>query len=208
MIISHKYKFIFVKTFKTASSSFEAAFSWIAGRDDIITSDEPMTRDYKDGVCRLGANSIFFNHKHAVEIRKCILPHVWSGYYKFCIERNPWDKALSWYYWDKPKDISLSEYILNDTMGCPHGQAIHLPDWPMYTDNDQVIVDKILRFEDLPAELSRLEQRLDMPQLDMPRVKGDTRPKGIHYRDVLGLAEKDKIATGFHKIIELMGYEY
>lgn len=37
MIVSHKYKFIFIKTAKTAGTSTEIALSRICGPDDIIT---------------------------------------------------------------------------------------------------------------------------------------------------------------------------
>ena len=37
MIVSHKHKFIFIKTKKTASSSTECALSAVCGPDDILT---------------------------------------------------------------------------------------------------------------------------------------------------------------------------
>ena len=37
MIISHKYKFIFLKTTKTAGTSVEISLSRFCGDDDIIT---------------------------------------------------------------------------------------------------------------------------------------------------------------------------
>jgi hypothetical protein len=45
MIISHKYKFIFIKTFKTASTSVEAYFSQYAGSNDILTPITPLVAD-------------------------------------------------------------------------------------------------------------------------------------------------------------------
>ena len=44
MIISHRYKFIFIKTHKTAGSSMEMALGPLCGPDDIITSMETNNR--------------------------------------------------------------------------------------------------------------------------------------------------------------------
>jgi len=41
MIISHKHKFIFIKTRKTAGSSFELMLSTICGPDDVLTPLSP-----------------------------------------------------------------------------------------------------------------------------------------------------------------------
>lgn len=41
MIISHKYKFIFLKTKKTAGTSFEIALSRYLGEDDVVTPISP-----------------------------------------------------------------------------------------------------------------------------------------------------------------------
>ena len=35
------------------------------------------------------------------EVREKIDKEIWNSYYKFCFERNPWDKTVSNYFWSK-----------------------------------------------------------------------------------------------------------
>ena len=137
MIISHKYKFIFIKTNKTAGTSIEIALAKFCGKDDIITPNDP-----KDEVIRKQLNypgpqnyaapfyeyrfrslyrliqrqkkkPRFYHHISAAEIKSLVDERVWKDYYKFCFERNPWDRIISLYYWrskSKPQP-PISEYI-------------------------------------------------------------------------------------------------
>jgi len=204
MIISHKYKFIFVKTFKTAGSSFEAAYSWISHPDDVLPPDEPCNQ-HNVSAFRNWQEMGFYNHMHACDIQDRVSPMVWRTYYKFCFERNPWDKAVSWYYWHLhvnrwAEPPTLSEFIL---------KHLNKPDWPMYTKGDSVIVDKVFRFENLLKEIGILKDILDLPEaFFLPRVKGDARPPKTHYYELLGEAERDKVAQDFSKTIKLMGYKF
>src|SRR5437762_6689028 len=45
MIISHKHKFIFIKTVKTAGTSLEVFLSQHCGPDDVLTPFAPPSRD-------------------------------------------------------------------------------------------------------------------------------------------------------------------
>ena len=64
MIISHKHKFIFFKTRKTAGSSIQVSLAKYCGEDDIITGQ------YRDGVdddshsAGLNMNNFYTNHPH------------------------------------------------------------------------------------------------------------------------------------------------
>ena len=47
MIISHKYKFIFIKTLKTAGTSLEVYLSSICGEKDIFTPIFPKIKEHQ-----------------------------------------------------------------------------------------------------------------------------------------------------------------
>lgn len=115
MIISHKYKFIFVKSGKVAGSSLEMALRPHLGDNDIITPiaedaenelTETLSKNYKNSsyyeeVVSKGSRGIFYEHALAYEIKGQIPSSVWDSYYKFSIERDPREKSLSVYYHNK-----------------------------------------------------------------------------------------------------------
>lgn len=230
MIVSHEHKFIFVKTKKTAGTSVEIGLSKYCGARDVITpispGDEKLRAelghrgaqhyrvplsmyDAKDWARLLarGRAVIFYNHMPAKDIRKYIGTDVWNSYFKFCIERNPWDKVISWYYWRHPKEPrpTLSEFIQSgeaNLVGGPGG-------FDMYTIDGEIVVDKVCLYENLEEELKAVRERLNLPgPITLPRAKGGVRTEKRHYRDVLNEADRSKIAKVFAREIAYFGYTY
>jgi len=73
--------------------------------------------------------------------------------------RNPWDKTVSDYYWriqrlrTAPSFTSYVEALAaGDDLGGIVPLAFH-DNWPMYTINDQVVADRVVRFEQLQEGL-------------------------------------------------------
>ncbi|WP_287528030.1 sulfotransferase family 2 domain-containing protein [Okeania sp. SIO2C2] len=106
MIISHKYKFIFLKTKKTSGTSVKISLSRFCGDDDVITpmslEDEAIRKllgkrpqNYLDFDAQGNEYKKYFNQITAKEIQSVIEPSIWDSYYKFCFERNPFDRAIS-----------------------------------------------------------------------------------------------------------------
>ncbi|MCL2930743.1 MAG: hypothetical protein MGG11_00075 [Trichodesmium sp. MAG_R03] len=89
MIISHKYKFIFLKTKKTAGTSIEISLSRFCGDDDIITPIDFTDEAIRKLLGQKPQNYLDFrNHITSQEVLKKIEPSIWNTYYKFCFERN------------------------------------------------------------------------------------------------------------------------
>ncbi len=125
MIISHDHRFIFVKTRKTAGTSIEVFLARHLGPEAIVTPvfpevDGHEARHHDDRfnplpqVLRqrrvapawrdLRRRRTFYNHMPAARIRERVGAKVWNSYFKFCFERNPWDKVVSWYYFRQRAD--------------------------------------------------------------------------------------------------------
>ena len=124
MIIFHKYKFIFLKTVKTTGTSIEISLSRFCGDDDIITpidwEDEAIRKllgkkpqNYLDYDAQGNKYQKYFNHITAKKVKSLIEPSIWNGYYKFCFERNPFDRAISLYYFlGKNSSIEFDEWLI------------------------------------------------------------------------------------------------
>jgi len=228
MIISHKHKFIFIKTRKTAGSSFELMLSAICGPDDILTplsSEEekvreqlgggrarnyhlPLTKYWKREYLQLLLNrerARFKEHWPAKYIRDRVDPAVWNSYYKFAFDRNPYDKAVSYYYWKEAcQDHPTVEAFIRA------GGLDPMSSYDLYSYGNRPIVDDVFKFEELDDSLTLIAERLRLDQpLEMPgyRAKSGFRErKG--YREMLSPWARQEVAKMFAREIALLGYEF
>ena len=235
MIISHKYKFIFIKTSKTAGTSTEIALSRYCGDDDVITKNSPedeIIRNHQGGRNPQNhylsfseysgvdwARLIFKrkrlqlrSHFSASFIRNFTGDAVWNNYFKFCFERNPWDRTVSLYYHHlqdrKYKKIigpNISEYI---SAGYP--EQLRVRGFYNYTIDGKIAVNRVCLYENLEAELEYVcNHILGLPEpLILPRAKGQHRKDKRHYREILGNEDRDRIAELFTEEIRRFGYSF
>lgn len=83
MLISHKYKFIFIHNPRTGGTSIRKMLYPCLSETDIKGSD----------------NNPYYFHSTALELQQEIPSDIWNSYFKFVFVRNPWDKAVSQYYY-------------------------------------------------------------------------------------------------------------
>ena len=227
MLISHKHKFIFIKTMKTAGTSIEIALSKFCGDQDIITPIVPVDeqkrqqlgyrgpqnylvpfRNYSTAdwlhLVRKRQRVMFKNHVSAAFIINHIDKQVWNSYYKFCFERNPWDKVISWYYWEHkhaPRP-TISEFVQSQA-------ANKLLSFDLYAKDGEPIVDKVYKLEELDQAMADIAARVGLPELpELPRTKADIRKDRRCYHEVLSPADREKIARLFAREIAYFDYEW
>ena len=227
MLLSHRYRFIFVKTEKTAGTSTEISLSRYCGPEDVVTPlaprDEAIRKkighaprnfgtpqtlgpEKNDLFLRLSRTQwsqrkIFWNHITAGEIRRKA-PDEWAEYLTFTIVRNPWDAFVSKYFHRRTRKEEL-------TLDQAFDEFDPNINWRIYTIDDEIAVDLVLRFEHLQDDISAAAERLGI-QFDgwLPRAKADTGRNGLHYRDVLKPRHVKAIRRACSKEIEEFGYTF
>lgn len=216
MIVSHRHRFVFVKTRKTAGTSMELHLSRFTGPGDILTpltpEDETLRRERGlPGPCnwqRQDGQPDFRNHMPAADIRAAIGADAWRDYFTFTIERNPWDKVVSAYFFHKARrglDIAFDDYVRTWE---------RLPiNFPLYMDTAEppaVLVDRVYRYEELDAVVADLAQRFGWPaEQSLPfRAKSHFRPGERNYRDYYDAETRELVAQKFRPEIDLLGYTF
>ncbi len=232
MIISHQHKFIFLRIPKTASTSIEIELAALCGPKDVVT---PLTakNDTNDKVkeyagprnhertfwqyqlsdwYRLivkGRRPGDLKHATAQQARKLVGAKAWQSYYKFCFVRNPFDRAVSLYFWEtkswerkrhvSPPDINT--YILSLS-------EEKLSTWFRYTLDGNIALDFIGKFEALNEGMAEVARNLQIPTPMLSHSKGGVRKDQAHYSQLLNQAARMHIEKLCSAELAAFGYAW
>ncbi len=163
MIISHKYRFIFIKTRKTAGTSIEVTLSKYCGEEDVITPIDPPEEGHEPRNFWIDeARGVkFYNHMPAREIRALVGPDIWNSYFTFCFERHPYLKTVSLFRMHRSNFRGNKTAYTFDRWMRPDNAP---SDFFMYTDEaDKTMVDQIFRYRTLDESFKQVCEKLGIP---------------------------------------------
>jgi hypothetical protein len=229
MIISHRYKFIFIKTHKTAGSSMEMALGPLCGPDDVVTPMESnessgIPRNYHEATLlgrtyaksRLARKCLdrhspllgkwYYEHMPAGRVRELIGEDIWNSYHKFCFERNPWEKVVSYYNWKKfgqGRELPpFRDYVMEKTHRLPL-------DARLYFDGKECLMDEVIDFKNFNVSFTAHCQRLGIPYNgQMPREKTNITSHKVDYSEYYTDETRLKVSECFEREIQLMNYSF
>ena len=231
MIISHKFKVIFIKLKKVSGTSFEIAFSKYCDSGDVVTTIEEeekrislgyKARNYRYFMTKLWLTKLkmftgipkyrnfktSLSHLGAKEIEQIIGADIWNNYLKIAIIRSPYEKAISYYFWKKRKEKpTIVKDDFEEFVSLIYHRRKNNPllDYDLVHIKGKSVVDFIVRYEHSAEDIENLENRIMCPGLLKTyrdiHVK-DTRPKkGTSIYEVYSKYPKAKL------LIDLIHYE-
>jgi hypothetical protein len=165
----------------------------------------PRKRRVKRPLSDLKRRRAYYNHIDAQRIRDRVGSRVWNSYFKFCFERDPWEKVQSLYYFllsrpDLKQPSSFEEMVLRGKLPA---------DWGFYSIDGTPVMDFIGRYENLSDDLTTVLQQvgIDVPVV-LPREKTAARAELAPRDPVEFTPELDaRIALVFSREIAKFGYE-
>ncbi|MCC5808670.1 MAG: hypothetical protein JJU00_20250 [Opitutales bacterium] len=217
-----------MKTSKTAGTSLEIALSQFCGENDIISpiqrKDErirvelgyPKAQNYLAPLSDYSVKDIFdlirkrkrkvrfFSHISAKEASRFISPEIWNSYFKFCFERSPWERVISAYYWknQSPPRPTISDFLTAETI-----RDLMSKGKDIYTINNNIVVDRIFKYEELEKNLDSIRKTLMLPsEIRLPMAKAGHRKDHRDYTQILTPHEIRLIGDHFKDVIDLMDY--
>ena len=229
MIVCHRYRFIFIKTRKTAGTSMEIALSRYCDKGDIVTPIAPVDevtrrkmgyqgpvnygipfRSYslshwKKWLLKGERKKRFHNHTPGPRVRELLSPEIWNTYHKFCFERNPWDKLVSAYFWEKSRSDGLRwEEFINDP-----GRWRIYREFRSYADERGPILDFVGKYETITDDLAAVAGRLGLPDFpELPTAKSSQRENTYSYTTFYTREQKELVEREFADEIRLLGYRF
>lgn len=231
MILSHKHRFIYIKTNKTASSSVEIALSQLCGPDDIITptADEFMqmrgehkARNWRFDHPLVPKRSLirrllgrperyyhpsvgFYEHMPAWRVKAYAGDEVWNSYFKFTFERNPWDRQVSWWLHRNRAKKHKPDF---ETYLSTNRRKAFVHNWELYTLDGQVAMDFVGRYENLAADFDTALERIGLAKAVALPVSNTTDRGGKDYHSFYNDRTRAMVAEWYAPEIAYFGYTF
>jgi hypothetical protein len=141
----------------------------------------------------------------AARVLRILGERVWAEYFKITIERNPWDKAISLYFW-RTRDMHPRPPLL-EYLGA--AKTTSLSNFDIYSINGTLAVDRVIRYESLEADLDQVRRSLGIPEpITLPRAKGQHRNSSTHYSQLLGVEGRAIVEKACAREIALFNYRF
>lgn len=206
-MIIHTHKAIFLHIPKTAGSSIEVALN-TTEQTNAGAIDEATGKFYPITTGRE-------KHFDARAYRKHYGRKIWRNYFKFTVVRNPWQRIHSWWWNNKEVtgavSLPFSEFVrtsLETSSPLPKSLRPQI-NW-ITSDNGEVEMDYICRFEDIESDFREVCRLIKAPLVELPRVLVENRNPASrrHYTEDYDAELVELVAAVYAEDISFFNYPF
>ena len=223
-MLSLKHHFLFIHIPKTAGNSIQQVLDKYA--DENIVAVKP----WQDGVEDFEiVSKKYGTSKHSTlrEYRKILGKLDYKSLYKFTVVRNPWDRAISTYFYTKkyrqPQEninrpnysgeikFSKEEFIeILDIVSpvtkwvCTDNRVLKLLK-PHHNRLVKTDIDFFIRYENLNDDFNQVCERIGIP-FENPGIRNKIDRE--YYSDYYDAETRDMVSRKFRDEIDYFGYEF
>ena len=194
MLIIRSSGLLFIKTMKTAGSSIEIALSALLQDGDLASPLEPEEerarpgRKVRQAVRQMvgalrerggGALRPRYPH-HGYDVAATYLPEEIAGCYAVCVERNPYDKAVSAFHFVRARhNRPITDTPQQFEAFCRSKRLASFSNFKMYTRDEKLVVDRVLQYDRLDIEFAEVMDHLGIAGISLvnQKAKSGLRPK-------------------------------
>ena len=172
-------------------------------------------------------------HKDLSQYALELNPSIFQTYFKFCVVRNPWDRLVSEYNFQRNKDRPKRDKLhIYDEHGAKRGFAEwvrvafadphhyrgedwagdvspHIHRWSPQVDwislDGRIAVDFVARIENINQDFKEIRKKIGLAPKDFPHTNAKWHWHYSHYYDP---ATRDLVSTYYARDIEAFKYIY
>jgi hypothetical protein len=222
MLLSNRFKFLFVHIAKTGGTSLRAALGRLCWRDPLYLPQFLCHRLSHLSGHRIGAK--LPRHAAVIAAQELLRPSLFDALFKFAIARNPWDRQVSCYHhflreqpWllkaNRLGDFhDFTRWLLEDAQDYRGPKqvliaALRRPQFEYLIDlRGAVIVDFVGRYESLQDDYQQICQRIGVaaPALPHKRKAAGRADYRSYYVDTTA----EMVARHFRADVNHFGYHF
>lgn len=216
MLLSQKYKFLFVHIAKTGGTSVRAALQPLLYQDSLALARWLCSR-----ISHLSSHTLgikFPRHAKVIAAKEMLPEIFFDSLYKFAFVRNPWDLQVSSYYHlkrERPylvENRTFQEFLLwkfNPDRSYQYHMdtSIQLQSDYLIDLKGNVVVDYIGRYENLEADFLYICKAIGLKKIPKLPHKRKAKERS-DYQPYYTETTKNLVWDYFKKDIELFGYTF
>lgn len=200
MIVSHKHKFIFFKPWKVGGNSVEHNLITHCGDNDIIDN----------------------THRNPKDTLDIVGEKIFNEYFKFTIARNPWDRMVSYFWWqdggligenhrenvEKLVKLKFNGYEFKEQFAKWIGNYSHFNEPFYFDEKGNELMDCYMQFERLATDYKKVCNKLKLPYTPLKQIgKFPFKKKNRKYWEYYNYESGAVVAQRHKKIIEMFNYK-